>query len=142
MLTTIGSIYLTEKLNKITIMIAKFDFLMNKQKHLIWKFKLRRFLDGEDALTMEQAVCHTECDLGKWLYSEGLKRYAHLPEMEELERVHFALHQEVKNIIHLKENGKYEEANTAYAHLLSISDKLVCLLDYLANIDKIEQKKN
>ncbi|MDI9340554.1 MAG: CZB domain-containing protein [Sediminibacterium sp.] len=111
---------------------AKFDFLMAKQKHLSWKFRIKSFLDGEEALTLDQAVSHTDCDLGKWLYDKGFERYKHLSDMKELENIHITLHQEIKNAITLKGRGNPAEAQKAYERIVPISDRIVVLLDNLS----------
>jgi methyl-accepting chemotaxis protein len=46
-----------------------------------WKAKLRHFLDGSEALTSAHAVSHKQCDLGQWLYSDGLKIYGDMAAM-------------------------------------------------------------
>ncbi len=49
---------------------------------------MRSLQDGKEALTSAHAVSHNQCDLGKWLYSDGMSTYGHIAEMVELERVH------------------------------------------------------
>jgi methyl-accepting chemotaxis protein len=48
--------------------MQKPDFAFERIMHIAWKVSLRKFLDGKGSLTLEQAVSHKECDLGKWLY--------------------------------------------------------------------------
>jgi hypothetical protein len=74
------------------------DFALVRRKHLEWTDRLRQFLDGKTALTVEQAGSHKECALGKWLYSRGLKEYGDIAEIVELEKTHAGFHALVKQI--------------------------------------------
>lgn len=40
------------------------------------------------------------------MYAEGLEHYKTIPEMKGLEKVHINLHETVKNIVSLKNEGK------------------------------------
>ena len=99
-----------------------------KIKHRAWKTKLKDFLEGKGGLTVEQATSHRDCSLGKWMYSEGLEQYRTIPEMKILETVHINLHDLVKSIISLKNDGKAAEAEAEYLKIGPISDKIVDLL--------------
>jgi methyl-accepting chemotaxis protein len=112
--------------------MANFDFLMAKQKHLSWKFRLRDFLDGRESLTLEQAVSYRDCDLGKWLYSVGFEKYKTYPEMQELEKVHMTLHETIRHIVELKHRGEDIKANDAFQTIEPISDKIIKLLDTIS----------
>ena len=105
------------------------DFADVRSKHLLWKSRLRRFLDGEEAMTKEQAVSHKHCDLGKWLYPAGLERYGHMQEMQQLEKVHKHLHEVIHRIVDLKHAGKAEQAEREFAQVESISQQVVSLLN-------------
>lgn len=104
------------------------DFATAKLKHMSWKLKLRDFLDGKPGLTAAQATSHRDCDLGKWMYSDGIKRYASVPEMAELEKVHESLHKTIKSIVDLRTGGKLKEAEAEFSKVEPISKKIVELL--------------
>ncbi|MBF0152177.1 MAG: CZB domain-containing protein [Magnetococcales bacterium] len=108
------------------------DFGYAIVKHRAWKQKMRDFLDGKEKLTLGQMVSHKECDLGKWLYSEGLKKYGHFPEMVEMEKIHAELHTVIKEIVRLKEAGEPLAAEKEYTKVEPISEQVVC---YLLAID-------
>ncbi|MBF0425420.1 MAG: CZB domain-containing protein [Magnetococcales bacterium] len=108
------------------------DFGFAIVKHRAWKQKMRDFLDGKEKLTLGQMVSHKECDLGKWLYSEGLKKYGHFPEMQEMEQVHAELHAVIKEIVRLKEAGEPLAAEQAYTKVEPLSERVV---GYLLAID-------
>ncbi len=104
------------------------DFALAKSKHLSWKSRLRNFLDGSEALTLDQAVSHRDCDLGKWLYSSGLAEQGHLPAMKELEKLHTEMHGSVQLCISHKNQGNESAASQDYNTVSSLSDKIVGLL--------------
>jgi methyl-accepting chemotaxis protein len=104
------------------------DFATAKLKHMSWKLKLRDFLDGKPGLTAAQATSHKDCDLGKWMYSEGIKRYSNVPAMTELEKVHETLHKTIKTIVDLRTGGKVKEAEAEFGKVEAISKKIVELL--------------
>jgi len=86
--------------------VSKADFTDIRLQHVTWRVKLNDFLDGKPSMTEEQATSHKACDVGKWLYSVGMKKYGTMPEIQELEKIHVELHSTVKNIIMLKQSGK------------------------------------
>ncbi len=104
------------------------DFALAKSKHLSWKARLRNFLDGSEALTLDQAVSHRDCDLGKWLYSSGLAEHGHLPAMKELEKLHTEMHGSVQSCISHKNQANEQAASQDYHAVSSLSDKIVGLL--------------
>lgn len=112
------------------------DFATAKLKHMSWKLKLRDFLDGKPGLTAAQATSHRDCDLGKWMYGDGLKRYGNVPEMAKLEKIHETLHKTVKQIVDLKTAGKTIEAEREYTKVDGISRQIVDLLTAIEAVVK------
>jgi|GEM_PF-156950 len=108
-----------------------FDFEVARSAHLAWKLRLRGFLDGHSSLTRDQAVSHHDCALGQWYYGEGLAKFSHLPEMRELEAPHEEMHRLIHEVLALKEQGKTEAAEAAYARVEPLSKRIVDLLDRL-----------
>ena len=106
-----------------------FDFQIAKQAHLAWKARLRGFLDGQESLTEQEAVSHHNCMLGKWYYSEGMTKYGHIPEMQELEPPHETLHRIIKTIVTLKTSGDIEQAEQEYDKVDAISKTIITLLN-------------
>ncbi len=104
------------------------DFSLAKSKHLAWKVRLRGCLDGSEALSLDQAVSHRDCDLGKWLYSSGLAEHSHLPAMKELEKLHTEMHGNVQSCITHKNQNNEQAATQDYNAVASLSDKIVGLL--------------
>lgn len=105
------------------------DLSLAKTAHLAWKGKLRAFLDGQASLTIQEAGSHKECALGKWFYSQGLSQYGHLNEMQELEHPHKRLHEIIHDIIKLREDNNYAEAEKLYQNIEPLSQEVVMLLN-------------
>lgn len=116
--------------------MGSLDVTSAKAKHLSWKTKIRSFLDGRGVLTMDQAVSHRDCDLGKWLYSEGMEQLGHLREMEDLEKTHADMHAHIKTIIAKKDAGDAHAAENGYVAVDQLSSKVVGLLDNIDNACK------
>jgi methyl-accepting chemotaxis protein len=108
-----------------------FDFTRAALKHSTWKLRLRGFLDGKGGLSPVEATSHKDCDLGKWLYAEGLTKHGSFPEMKTLEREHELLHLTVKTIVDLKAAGKAREAESAFLRIEPISKRVTELLTIL-----------
>lgn len=104
------------------------DFTDIRLKHVTWRVKLDDFLDGKPAMTEEEATSHKACDVGKWLYSEGMKKYGAMPEMQELEKIHVELHTAVKNIIAAKQAGDISAGPKERENLDKILRKVMFLL--------------
>ncbi len=107
------------------------DFSQARVKHQHWLGRLREVLDNKTSLTAQQAGSHTECALGKWLYSIGLKNYADLAEIHLVETTHAEFHAQVARILGLKEQGHPAEAEQSFRQLGPISSKIIALLTEL-----------
>lgn len=103
------------------------DFEQAKEKHLLFKSRLRSILYD---IPVEEGpvLSHHECGVGKWIYGYALEAYGHLPEMIELEKVHAEIHQYAKTLIDLYKAGKPVEAKNGLSNIEDIADKLVALL--------------
>jgi len=62
------------------------------------------------------------------LYSKGMKKYGSMPEMQELEKIHVALHSTVKNIISLKQSGNIFDEKEELEKLDKILRRIMFLL--------------
>ncbi|HEC18538.1 MAG TPA: hypothetical protein ENI97_04275 [Gammaproteobacteria bacterium] len=119
---------LQQHIKKLGMSNSALDLSSAKAAHLNWMTKLRSFLDGKSTLSKEQAVSHHHCDFGKWYYSDGLKNFGHLQAIKDVEDPHEQLHELIRIIIDMKNNGQIEEAEKAYQNVASISEKIVNLL--------------
>ena len=108
--------------------MAKLDFTTAKLRHLNWRDRLRKFLDGTEQVTEAEMSSPKDCDLGKWLYAEGMTKYGAFREMKELEAVHREMHALVKTIVLKKNAGDKAGSEESYKKLVASSDKIVELL--------------
>ena len=86
--------------------MSQVNFAMVKSQHRAWEKRLKAHFEGKGSLSEVEAYSHEDCDLGKWLYSEGMIKYGSIPEMQELEEVHVQLHGLVRKIFGLKQAGR------------------------------------
>jgi methyl-accepting chemotaxis protein len=104
------------------------DFALARSRHLDWKLNLRSFLEGHNTLTEAQAISHKDCELGKWLYAEGLRKYRHLSNIKELEQTHVELHAIVRRVVQMKHAGDLAGAKQEFTRLGPVSDRIIQLL--------------
>ena len=107
------------------------DFMNQLTEHIVWNIRLRCFLDGGECISEEQAVSCEKCTLGKWLHTEGLKKYSHISAINALEGIHCQMHKQVRQIIVAKNSGKTSEAEAGLVILHKISDRVIELLTEL-----------
>lgn len=112
-------------MEKLTVL----DLSGARAAHLAWKDRLCGYLDGRATLTRDQLVCHHDCDLGRWYYSEGLQHYSDIPEMRELEPLHAALHELIRAMVELREQGDTAGTNACYAGVEPLSRQIIDLLE-------------
>ena len=110
-------------------MLLHLDLSKAKSAHKAWKARLRGFLDGRESLTLNEAVSHKHCVLGKWYYGEGLQHFGNIQAMHDLEKPHAELHQLIREIIEQKEKGQMKKAEELYQTVGPISEKILKLLD-------------
>jgi hypothetical protein len=105
------------------------DFANAKLKHLRWKTKMRSFLDGKEEIKDSELLSEKDCELGKWLYAEGLLKYGNVPELKELENTHKQMHATVRRTAHAKRLGNTTVAEQEFEKLLAQSEKIIALLN-------------
>lgn len=108
--------------------MSKTDFTEIRLQHVAWRSKLNDFFEGKNSMSVEEATSHKACDVGKWLYSVGIKKYGEMPEMQELEKIHVELHSTVRKIIMLKQSGKILDQEEESAKLDKILRQIIFLL--------------
>ncbi len=104
------------------------DFYKEIASHVIWNVKLKCFLDGGECIPEKETVDSRECELGKWLYTEGINKYGMLPEMLELEKTHDQLHEIIKRVVQKKNSGDNYRAELELTKMKSVSNRVVELL--------------
>ena len=85
---------------------GEFAFANARRNHRQLKSRLTSYLKGMKMdFNEEIATNHRKCKLGEWFFSEAGQQYAHLPEMQEVDKHHAGLHVLIKEIIeHFKSN--------------------------------------
>lgn len=111
------------------------DFTLAKEKHLEWMYRIKKLLDGEkNAISLDAAISHYQCDLGKWFYGEGKVKFGHIKAIQEFEKEHILLHMLTKEIIMSLEEGNVKAANEQFMKLQITSENL---LKILTEVEKI-----
>lgn len=105
--------------------------------HLEWLDKMDRLLQGKLSLTLDEAVDHTQCKLGRWLYAYGLKDYAYISCIDEIERKHIVLHATVREIIDAYTHHRAAKAKKHFEELQDISRELVRLMQFAQMEDRL-----
>ncbi len=118
------------------------DFEVAKSAHLAWKARLRGFLDGRESLSRQEVVSHRDCVLGSWYYGEGISKYGHIPGMREMEAPHTEMHNVIREIVTLKENGQDEEAEAHFAKIEPLSKQIVGLLSQVEQRVEMGQEED
>jgi len=108
--------------------VSKTDFSEIRLQHVAWRSKLNDFLEGKNGMSEKEATSHEACDVGRWIYSVGMKKYGEMPEMQELEKIHVELHSTVKKIIMLKQSGEIPDQEEELVKLDKILRKIMLLL--------------
>jgi len=95
-----------------------------------------RAIEGKVGYTF---VDHTQCDLGRWYYSEGIKDISTYGDeainlFKNMEKAHIEFHAAGNEAVKLFNEGKIEEADRKVSEMIRLSKELV---DYLIKIYKI-----
>ena len=110
---------------------ARVELEMAKSAHRAWRVRIRNFLDGKSALTLQEASSHNDCDLGRWCNSTGLEHFGHLPSMKQLQKPHEQLHALIRQIIETRQQGNIQEAERMFEQVEQFSEQIVGLLNQL-----------
>jgi methyl-accepting chemotaxis protein len=100
-----------------------------KTAHLLWKIRVRAFLDGSANLSADEAVSHHECGFGKWYDSLSGSLMKAYPALKQVEPPHAELHRLVKETIQLQSAGRKTEAEERYQRLDGVSSEILLLLE-------------
>jgi len=95
---------------------------------LLWKRKVRNFLDSKTSILKADVISARSCDLGKWLYSEGVVKHLNINEIRQLEEIHRVLHETANVAIKLKKANESDKAELEFVKLNALSKKLINLL--------------
>ena len=85
-------------------------------------------MDGRENLDPKQLASHQTCELGKWIYAEGIAAYAQFPAFQELEKKHKGMHAMVRQVVELKHGGKVQEAEQEFGRVANAAEEVVALI--------------
>ncbi len=92
-------------------------------------------------------VDHTQCELGKWYYSEGIKDIAKYGEealelFRNMEKAHIELHSAGNEAVKLFNEGKIDEAYLKIGQMINLSKELVGFLIKIYRIISSKTKES
>lgn len=104
-----------------------YEFKSALTKHFLFKSKVKSYLYGVDT-PLDSILDHRKCHLGIWIKDFGFPMYGHIPEMQELGKVHEAIHDYAISLIKLKQAGKDEAAINGIGRLEELADQIIRLM--------------
>jgi hypothetical protein len=110
------------------------DITVARITHVQWVHQLEMILrENSSTVTLPS---YSNCELGAWLYSEGLLAYKEIPEITQLEKSHKIFHIAADNVIAWHNGSKYNSQKTAQAETdfrdaLTTSKEIVYILTLL-----------
>jgi len=105
----------------------KQDFESALVKHYSFKARLRSFLYGNS--NAEGPLRDPDqCGLGKWITARRAGAYAHLPEMQELDRQHRLIHAQANTLMDKHLAGKRDEALAGFKDVQERADLITRLM--------------
>ncbi len=123
--------------------VGELDLLTRILEHAEFVENVIKAIEGKGTFT---PVDHTQCNLGKWYYTEGLleaEKYG--PEavelMKELEKAHIEFHNLGIEIMKLQEEGKIDEAIEKVDMLAEKSRNIANILIKLFQIIVIKRRE-
>jgi hypothetical protein len=107
--------------------MRKSDFPAIRLMHLSWKQRLTDFLNGKEIATIVH-LSHEKCELGAWIYSDGMSKYGKMPEMQDLEKIHKEMHLVAEKVIKMNRSGSVRDLEQELAKIEHLSHRLYSLL--------------
>lgn len=96
--------------------------------HLKWLMQLESALRKGH---VPKLGSHKSCELGKWLYLEGMKKYRQYPETSFLEKRHQRFHETTELLVRMFKERNFVEAEVALDELKRESQDLIFMLTML-----------
>ncbi|BBP42564.1 methyl-accepting chemotaxis protein [Thiosulfativibrio zosterae] len=121
---------------------GEFAFAQARRAHRQWKGLIRAYVDGMEVEINEKvATDHRECGLGKWFYSPAGQAYAHLPEMQQVEKYHAELHATIKRILEAHKIQDLVTLEREFTNLDEVSAKVIENLSLAERVVASSHKK-
>ncbi len=86
-------------------------------------------LEGENTGPLH--LDHKECSFGKWLYSEGKKKYGDSDLFDSIQRLHLQIHEYANELIALNGQRQNEQAKAGVDRLIHMRDHMLNELNAL-----------
>ncbi|MBF0589934.1 MAG: CZB domain-containing protein [Magnetococcales bacterium] len=102
-----------------------------KRAHLAWLGELAKMVGGQQSLKLNEIEDHRACELGRWYFDQGQKRFADEPLFLELGVAHERIHQGGREVITLMQRGEVPMATEQLLRLDSQRKEMFRLLDQL-----------
>ncbi len=154
-LTKVSESYLSNNEAIIEIMKANRDFTGGKNvlenklfisnlmvAHVNWMGMARSVLDGKLDENDISVLGDKNCRLGKWIYSRGEKFINNPSKFNRLKDIHSDLHEKVREIIALKNEGDFDRAEQGFITLTDISQEIIQVIMTLGYDDLIQWNEN
>ena len=110
------------------------DFSTYILQHHRWVSRVGSALAGNETISLSEMTDHHNCDVGRWIDSEGENLFRDKPVFAELKQSHEQVHQLLRQIVQNLHDGKTEEANDGFSDLIETSNRLVALFSRLKDI--------
>jgi len=94
--------------------------------HMKWASQLSRLFRNFGKGVALQS--HEECDVGAWIRAAGLRRYAHVEEIRQLDEAHIKFHDAANRTISCLQQKRFREAQEAYELVNTLSREIIYLL--------------
>lgn len=105
---------------------GQFAFAQARRAHRQWKGLIRAFIDGMEVEIDESiATDHTKCGLGKWFFGPEGQQYAHLTEMQTVDKYHAELHACIKRILNAYHAEDFDTAEAEFKKLEEVSELVI-----------------
>jgi len=110
------------------------DITVARITHVEWVHQLEMIL--RESSTTVTLPSYRDCELGAWLYSEGLRTYKEIPEITQLEKSHKKFHIAADNVVAWHNGSKFSSQKTAqaendYRDALHTSKEIIYILSML-----------
>ena len=110
------------------------DITIARITHVEWVSQLEMLIHNNISATTLPS--YRNCELGIWLYGEGLRTYKEIPEIGLLEKGHKVFHTAADSVVEWHNGSKFNSQKTAKAELdfrsaLKMSKEIVYLLTML-----------
>lgn len=102
-------------------------FEQMRAEHLAFKFRLWSILYGE-TVDQDPVLSRDESSTSRWMYAYGLPVYGHLPDVQNLDKVHTTLHTVARQLVAWYQEGKVAEARQGLPAVEQLTQELNTLL--------------